>query len=75
MKVTTGVRYHQFDLYSAFARTDTSNNLPGSEFHNATYAGNFGWKPSVANDLRFTVRHIIVSGGQPNSIVFKWHPR
>ena len=73
-EVTTGVRYHQFDLYSAFARTDTSNNLPGSEFHNATYAGNFGWKPSVANDLRFTVRHIIVSGGQPNSIVFNGIP-
>jgi len=69
-EVTAGTNFHQFDAYSAFARIDTSNNLPNSEFHNATYAGNFGWKPTAANDLRFTVRHIIVSAGQPNSIVF-----
>jgi iron complex outermembrane receptor protein/vitamin B12 transporter len=47
---------------------NTDNSLPNSEFHNATYAGNFGWTPNSTNDLRFTVRHIIVSGGQPNSI-------
>jgi vitamin B12 transporter len=64
----SGTTYHQFDLYSAFARIDTDNNIPNSEFHNVTYAGNFGWTPNPANDLRFTVRHIIVSGGQPNAI-------
>ena len=73
-EVTAGTTFRQFDLYSAFARMDTSNSLPNSEFHNGTYAGNFGWKPNVANDLRFTVRHIIVSGGQPNSIVFDGIP-
>ena len=67
-EVTAGTTYKHFDLYSAFARIDTDNNLPNSEFHNATYAGNFGWTPNAANDLRFTVRHIVVSGGQPNSI-------
>jgi vitamin B12 transporter len=67
-EVTAGVGFRQFDLYSAFARLDTDNSLPNSEFHNATYAGNFGWTPNSTNDLRFTVRHIIVSGGQPNSI-------
>ncbi len=67
-EVTAGTVFHQFDLYSAFARIDTANNIPNSEFHNATYAGNFGWTPNPANDLRFTVRHIIVSGGQPNAI-------
>ena len=67
-EVTAGTVYRQFDLYSAFARINTDNNLPNSEFHNATYAGNFGWTPNAANDLRFTVRHIIVSGGQPNAI-------
>jgi len=41
-----------------------------SEFHNATYAGNFGWTPNATNDLRFTVRHLAVSGGQPNAITF-----
>lgn len=69
-EVTAGTSFHQFDAYSDFARMDTNNNLPNSEFHNATYAENFGWKPTISNDLRFTVRHIVVSGGQPNSIVF-----
>ncbi len=67
-QVTAGTTFHQFDLYSAFARLDTDNNIANSEFHNATYAGNFGWTPNAANDLRFTLRHIIVSGGQPNAI-------
>ena len=68
-EVTAGASLHHFDGYSAFARIDTSNNLPDSEFHNATYAGNFGWKPNAANDLRLNVRHITVSGGQPNAVV------
>ena len=46
---------------------DTRNNLPNDEFHNGTYVGNFGWSPNAANDLRFTVRHMTVSAGQPNA--------
>jgi vitamin B12 transporter len=67
-EVTGGTVYRKFDLYSAFARIDTDNNIPNSEFHNATYAGNFGWNPNASNDLRFTVRHIVFSAGQPNAI-------
>jgi vitamin B12 transporter len=67
-EVTGGMSYRHFDLYSAFARMDTDNSIPNSEFHNATYAGNFGWAPNTANDLHFTVRHIVVSGGQANAI-------
>jgi vitamin B12 transporter len=59
----------QFDYYGAFARLDTRNNLPNDAFHNGTYTGNFGWDPNSANDLRFTVRHLDVSGGQPNAIL------
>jgi iron complex outermembrane receptor protein/vitamin B12 transporter len=59
----------QFDYYGAFARLDTRNNLPNDAFHNGTYTGNFGWDPNSTNDLRFTVRHISVSGGQPNAIL------
>jgi vitamin B12 transporter len=57
----------QFDYYGAFARLDTRNNLPNDAFHNGTYTGNFGWDPNSTNDLRFTVRHLSVSGGQPNA--------
>jgi vitamin B12 transporter len=67
-EVTAGSVYKQFDVYSAFARIDTDNSLPNSKFHNATYAGNFGWTPNAANDIRFTVRHLAVSGGQPGAI-------
>jgi vitamin B12 transporter len=59
----------QFDYYGAFARLDTRNNLPNDAFHNGTYTGNFGWDPNSANDLRFIVRHLDVSGGQPNAIL------
>lgn len=69
-EVTAGTALRRLDLYSAFARIDTRNNIPNSEFHNATYVGNFGWAPDAANDLRFTVRHLAVSGGQPNAIAF-----
>lgn len=59
----------QFDYYGAFGRLDSRNNLPNDSFHNATYTGNFGWTPNLANDLRFTVRHLSVSGGQPSAIL------
>jgi iron complex outermembrane receptor protein/vitamin B12 transporter len=59
----------QFDYYGAFGRLDSRNNLPNDSFHNATYVGNFGWDPNPANDIRFTVRHLSVSAGQPNGIL------
>ena len=62
-----GVR--QFDYYGAFGRLDSRNHLPNDFFDNATYTGNFGWDPNPANDLRFTMRHLSVSGGQPNGIL------
>src|SRR6202167_1210509 len=58
-----------FDYYSAFARTDTRNDFPNDAFHNATYAGNFGWTPNTATDLRFNVRHLTVAADQPNAIL------
>ncbi len=66
---TVSGAFRQFDYYSAFANTETQNSLPNSEFHNETYAGNFGWTPNTANDLRFTVRHLAVTADQPNAIL------
>ena len=68
-QVTGSGAVRQFDYYGAFDRVDSRNNLPNDSFHNATYAGNFGWDPNPANDLRFTVRHLSVSGGQPNGVL------
>lgn len=59
----------QLDYYGAFGRLDSRNNLPNDSFHNATYVGNFGWDPNPANDIRFTVRYLSVSAGQPNAIL------
>jgi vitamin B12 transporter len=66
---TLGGTFRHFDYYSAFARTDTRNSLPDDAFHNGTYAGNFGWTPNTANDLRFTVRHLAVATDQPNALL------
>ena len=68
-EVSAGGAYKRFDYYSAFARMDTRNNLPNDQFHNGTYAGNFGWQPDAKNDLRFTVRHLAENGGQPNAFL------
>ena len=65
--VSTSGLYRDFDYFSEFARMDTRNNLPNDQFHNGTFAGNFGWSPNAANDLRFTVRHMAISAGQPNA--------
>jgi len=68
-EVTASGVARQLDYYGAFGRVDSRNNLPNDSFHNATYVGNFGWDPNPANDLRFTVRHLSFSGGQPNGIL------
>ena len=62
--------YRHLDLYSAFGVAETRNNLPNSVYHNATYAGNFGWKPNAANEFRFTVRRLAQAEGQPNALAF-----
>ena len=68
--VEASTAYRHFDLYSAFGVAETRNNLPNSVYHNATYAGNFGWKPNAANEFRFTVRHLAQAAGQPNALAF-----
>ena len=68
--VEASTAYRHFDLYSAFGVAETRNNLPNSVYHNATYAGNFGWKPNAANEFRFTVRHLAQAEGQANALAF-----
>jgi iron complex outermembrane receptor protein/vitamin B12 transporter len=68
-EATASGAVRQFDYFGAFGRLDSRNNLPNDSFHNATYVGNFGWDPNPANDIRFTVRHLSASAGQPNGIL------
>ena len=65
---TIGGAYRQFDYFTDFARFDTSNSTPGSTFHNATVAGNFGWRLATATNVRGTVRRLVSSDGNPNAI-------
>lgn len=62
--------FHQFDYFSEFSRFDTQNSLPNSAFHDATYAGNFGWTPNSTTDIRFTVRHTATGLGDANALDF-----
>ncbi len=63
-----GGSHKQFDYFSDFARFDTANGIPGSSFHNGTYAGNLGWTPKPNTEFRVTVRHLGTAAGEPNAI-------
>jgi iron complex outermembrane receptor protein/vitamin B12 transporter len=68
--VSLGGIFRQFDYYSAFSRFDTNNSEPNAEYHNATFAGNFGWTPMASTELRLTVRRSSDNVGVPNAIDF-----
>ena len=61
--------FHQFDYFSIFSRFDTQGSYPNDFFHNATYAGNFGWKPLARTDVRVTYRRNWTDLGSPNGIL------
>jgi vitamin B12 transporter len=61
--------FHQFDYFSLFSRFDTQGSYPNDFFHNATYVGNFGWKPTARTDLRVTYRRNWTDLGLPNGLL------
>jgi vitamin B12 transporter len=63
-----GGAYRQFDYFSDFAVLNTQNSQPDDSFHQATYAGNFGWSPKSGTSLRITLRHVFNHGAIPNAI-------
>ncbi len=63
----SGAQRH-FDYFNAFARLNTSNSIAANAFHDATFAGNYGYEPNAATDLRLTIRHLATNGGSPNAI-------
>lgn len=66
--VSLGGTYRQFDYFSEFSRFDTNGSYANQYFHNATYAGNFGWAVNPATDLRVTYRRNWTDLGSPNAI-------
>jgi len=62
--------FKQFDYFSEFSRQDGGNSSPSPAFHNATYAGNFGWTPGASTDLRVTIHRIAAKVDVPNAIDF-----
>lgn len=67
-EVSIGGAYRQLDYFSDFSRFDTENSEPNSSFHNGTYAGNFGWSPTSATQVRFTARRDVTALGLPNGL-------
>ncbi|MGC2695735.1 MAG: TonB-dependent receptor plug domain-containing protein, partial [Candidatus Angelobacter sp.] len=65
-----GGAFRQLDYFSAFSRFDGGNTATNPHFHNATYAGNFGWTPATSTSLRLTVRRIAAKVDVPNAIDF-----
>jgi iron complex outermembrane receptor protein/vitamin B12 transporter len=65
---STGGSYNKLDYFSDYSRFDTGNAIPGSTFHNGTFAGNFGWTLSPTSSVRATVHHDQIASGQPNAI-------
>ncbi len=67
-EVSIGGAHGQVDYFSDFSRFDTENGEPNSSFHNGTYAGNFGWSPNSATQVRFTLRRTATALGLPNGL-------
>ncbi|MCU1313328.1 MAG: TonB-dependent receptor plug, partial [Acidobacteriaceae bacterium] len=61
--------WKQIDYFSAYSRFDTANSVPHSQFHNGTYAGNFGWNLRPDTSARVTVRHLNTVAGNPNAFL------
>jgi iron complex outermembrane receptor protein/vitamin B12 transporter len=60
--------FKQLDYFSEFSRVDGGNSSPSPDFHNATYAGNFGWTPLSSTDLRLTIRRVVGKVDVPNAV-------
>jgi vitamin B12 transporter len=67
--VSLGGAFRQFDYYSILSRFDTQGSYPNDFFHNATYAGNFGWAANAKTNFRVTYRRNWTDLGSPNGLL------
>lgn len=63
-----GGAWRRLDYFTDFSRFDTQNSTPNSEFHNASYLGNFGWQLLPNTELRATVRRSVSAFNSANAI-------
>jgi vitamin B12 transporter len=68
-EANVGGKWKAADYFADFSRLDTSNTIPNNRFHVGTAAGNFGWNLASNANLRATVRHDQLAGGEPNAIL------
>jgi vitamin B12 transporter len=59
--------YNKLDYLGTYSWFQTSNTLPEDKYHNASAAGNFGWQPNGATQLRGTVHYGVAATGVPNA--------
>lgn len=62
--------HQKLDYYGAYSWLQTGNSIPRDEYHLGTAAGNFGWQPNAATDIRATVRYGVDATGVPNAYDF-----
>ena len=62
--------FRQFDYFSEFGRYDGGNTSANPQFHNATFAANFGWTPGASTSLRLTIHRVAAKVDVPNAIDF-----
>ncbi len=62
--------FKQLDYFSEFSRFDGGNTSPSPAFHNATYAGNFGWTPLGSTELRVSIHRVVGKVDVPNAVDF-----
>ncbi len=60
----------KLDYLAEFSRFDTSNALPGDEFHASTAAANLGYALGSQTLLRGTVRNAVTANGLPGPFDF-----
>jgi iron complex outermembrane receptor protein/vitamin B12 transporter len=59
--------WNKFDYLGAFSWFQTSNSLPDDKYHVATTAGNFGWQPNGATQVRGSAHYGVSATGVPNA--------
>lgn len=57
----------RFDYLAGYSRVDTSNALPGNEYHDGTAVANFGYNFTANTALRFTLRNSDSASGEPDA--------